>query len=109
MHIKISENDERGGVEYPSISGWRQCLCCRLYLKVYGNPIGPYDAWINKGNLVWTIQTRAANAGILPPFAPEKVTVKHNWTHIKSDFYPLGLISTKRIRQWSKPTLDTAG
>lgn len=53
------------------------CVCVQLYLVVYGNSIGPHDACADQGNLVWTIQTGAANARVLAPLSPEEKPGKH--------------------------------
>lgn len=64
-------------VQYVAVErGWWQCLCIcvQLYLVIYRNSIGPHDAWVDQGNLVWTIQTGAADTGVLTPFSPEEIS-----------------------------------
>lgn len=43
-----------------------------LHLVVNWNSVGPHDAGVDQRHLVWTVQTGAADAGILTPLSPEE-------------------------------------
>ena len=86
--------DEVGGTVYRRGEAGERLVIVfvQMYLIVNGNSVGPHDAWVDQGNLVWTVQTGAADAGVLAPFSPEEIPGVHSSIQFWSSPYSWPLL-----------------